>query len=305
MNLTSNAPEAGGYKRLASGIYVPSHVSPPGDGLDLAAAEAYRRYLQGRGRSAATVEKYMLHIQRFLSWLGDRYLSVSRVREWLEEMKRTWSINTVNSAISALNGLFRWLGRTDCTVSFFPRQEPPYREDDRNLELKDLHRLLTVANRRMGAILRTFYATGIRVSELKFFTVEAVKTGQVIVDNKGKVRTVFLDPDTRRMLLGYCKEAGIWGGPIFRNRRGQALSRSYLWRAMKELARKAGVALRKVFPHNLRHLFALERYRADHDIESLRLDMGHSLISTTQRYLKETVSQHFRRIQRRNLWQLE
>ena len=132
-----------------------------------------------------------------------------------------------------------------------------------------------------------------------------MKTGQVIVDNKGKVRTVFLDPDTRRMLLGYCKEAGIWGGPIFRNRRGQALSRSYLWRAMKELARKAGVALRKVFPHNLRHLFALERYRADHDIESLRLDMGHSLISTTQRYLKETVSQHFRRIQRRNLWQLE
>ena len=125
---------------------------------------------------------------------------------------------------------------------------------------------------------------------------EAVRSGRVEVDNKGKVRTVFLDPETQDMLLRYCKRKDIESGVIFRNRRGGALSRAYIWRSMKELAQRAGVALSKVFPHNLRHLFAVERYKAEHDIESLRLDMGHSLIATTQRYLKETVSAHFERV---------
>jgi len=153
----------------------------------------------------------------------------------------------------------------------------------------------------MKAILQSFYGTGIRVSELRFFTVEAVRSGCVVVDNKGKVRTVFLDRTTRDTLLRYCKRNGIRSGVIFRNQLGGALSRSYLWRSMKELARKAGVALSKVFPHNLRHLFAVERYKADRDIESLRLDLGHSLLATTQRYLKETVSAHFERVRNRRL----
>ena len=127
------------------------------------------------------------------------------------------------------------------------------------------------------------------MSELRFFTVEAVRNGRVTIDNKGKVRTVFLDPGTKTVILNYCDKCGIKSGVIFRNRVGAALSRSYIWRAMKKLADKAGVESSKVFPHNLRHLFAVERYKAEKDIEGLRLDMGHSLIATTQRYLKETV----------------
>ena len=152
----------------------------------------------------------------------------------------------------------------------------------------------------MKTMLLTFFGTGIRVSELRFFTVEAVKAGQVIVDNKGKTRIVFLEPETRAVILSFCERKGIASGVIFRNRLGEALSRSYIWRAMKKLAKKAGVELSKVFPHNLRHLFAVERYKVDKDIEGLRLDLGHSLIAT-QRYLKETVSRHFERVMRRRM----
>ena len=232
-------------------------------------------------------------------FLGDHYLSVNYVRAWLESMKKNRHVSTVNGAISALNGFFKWLGRADCVVSFYPHQEPQYREDSRSLDKGDFNCLLTAADGRMKTILLTFYGTGVRVSELRFFTVEAVKTGAVTVDNKGKVRTVFLEPGTKTLLLDYCEKQGIQSEVIFRNRLGAALSRSYIWRSMKKLAKKAGVLLSKVFPHNLRHLFAVERYKADRDLECLRLDMGHSLIATTQRYLKETVQAHYQKVLQR------
>ena len=299
MNAANPMPEPGAYKQLDFGLYVPAHVAQQASRVAIGTLDLYRGYLRGRGKAETTVEKYSRHIERFLSYLGDRYLSAAHVRAWLESMKQVRSVRTVNGAISALNGLFRWLGREDCVTGFYRSQEPPYREDARSLERKDLDRLLERAGRRMKAMLQTFYRTGIRVSELRFFTVEAVRAGRVAVDNKGKVRTVFLEPRTREMLLRYCAAAGLQSGVIFRNRRGAALSRVYIWKAMKELAKRAGVALSKVFPHNLRHLFAAERYREDRDLEALRLDLGHSLLATTQRYLKETVSAHYERVRRR------
>lgn len=291
--------ELANYRQLDYGLYVPAYVAEKVSHLDMYTLEVYRGYLRGRGKSAATIEKYSRHIQRFVLFLGDRALSAGQVRNWLEALKQIWSIRTVNGVISALNGLFRWLGRSDCIVTFYRYQDPPYREDNRSLERKDFERLLEGADRRMKTMLLTFYGTGIRVSELKFFTVEAVRKGCVEVDNKGKHRTVFLDPQTKEMLLEYCSCTGIHSGVIFRNRRGEALSRVYIWRIMKVQAQRTGVLLSKVFPHNLRHLFAIERYREERDIESLRLDLGHSLIATTQRYLKETVSEHFERVKRR------
>jgi len=287
------------YKQLDFGLFVPSYLADQVGHLTPAALSAYEAHLRGKGKAEPTILKYTRHIQDFILFLGERYLSAAYVRAFLEKMKKSRSIGTVNGAISALNGLFKWLGRNDCVVSFYRHQESPYREDERNIELSDFNRLLDVADERMKAILLTFYGTGIRVSELKFFTVEAVKTGRVTVDNKGKVRTVFLDPATKTTLLNYCQKKKIQTGVIFRNRLGGALSRVYLWRSMKKLAEKAGVALSKVFPHNLRHLFVVERYKADKDVEALRLDLGHSLLATTQRYLKETVSAHFARVQQR------
>ena len=303
MNAVNPMPELAKYTQLDFGLYVPVHVAEQISRLDLGTLDVYRGYLRGRGKSPATVEKYSRHIRSFILYLGERSLSPGLVRNWLEALKQVRSIRTVNGAISALNGLFRWLGRNDCTVCFYRCQEAPYREDARNLERGDFDRLLEGSDRRMRALLLAFYGTGIRVSELKFFTVEAVRSGRVEVDNKGKHRTVFLDPGTKDMLLNYCRSAGIHSGVIFRNRHGEALSRVYIWRLMKAQARRTGVPLSKVFPHNLRHLFAVERYRAEHDIESLRLDLGHSLIATTQRYLKETVSAHFERVKMRTAFQ--
>lgn len=302
-NTAWNTPpvDAAGYKQTECGLYVPTELADQLRRINLPEVERYTLYLKNTGKAAATVQKYCHDIRSFVMFLGDRYLSVGLVREWLERQKQTRHVSTVNNAISALNGLFRWLGRSDCTVSFYRRQEAPYREDARNLEKADYLRLLRAADERMKAILQCFYGTGIRVSELRFFTVEAVQAGCVYVDNKGKVRTVFLDPGTKEMLRRYCRKKEIRSGVIFRGRQGGPLSRFWLWRAMKALARRAGVELKKVFPHNLRHLFAVERYKEDKDIECLRLELGHSMIATTQRYLKETAAAHFARVQRRGI----
>lgn len=288
------------YKLTSFGLYVPVHIAEQLQHLDMTTLALYETHLRNSGKAEATIDKYSRFIQHFIIFLGNHCLSVNYVRAWLENLKKTHHVNTVNNAVSALNGLFKWMDRPDCTVSFFPYQEPQYREDTRNLEITDFERMLDVADSRMRAILLTFFGTGIRVSELQYFTVEAVKTGRIIVENKGKTRLVFLDLRTKTALLNFCEEKGVTSGVIFHNRIGNALSRSYLWRAMKNLARKANVELSKVFPHNLRHLFAVERYKADRDINGLRLDLGHSQVITTQRYLKETVSKHLERVLRRD-----
>ncbi len=287
------------YKLTNFGLYVPSYIADQIQHVDITAVALYEDYLNNAGKAESTVEKYTRFIQLFVSFLGDRYLSVYYVRKWLESMKTTHHINTVNNAISALNGFFKWLGRSDCVVSFYPYQEPQYRKDDRYLEKADFDRLLESADDRIKTMLLTFYGTGIRVGELRFFTVENVRTGQVLVDNKGKIRNVFLDPETKSMILDYCKRHNIKSGVVFCNKKGEALSRSYIWRCMKNVAKEADVVLSKVFPHNLRHLFAIERYNIDGDIDGLRLDLGHSNVTTTQRYLKESAEKHFERVMKR------
>ena len=308
MNITANPHAAWAglpadpakYRQIENGLLVPAELADRLRRIDPDTVDRYERHLRNSGKAAATVQKYCRDIRSFAAFLGERYLSVGLVREWLEGQKRIRSVSTVNNAISALNGLFRWLDREDCRVSFFRFQEPQYRPDSRDLSLEDFGRLIDAADERTRTVALTLKGTGIRVSELRFFTVEAVKTGVVTVDNKGKTRPVFIDPGTRTVLLNYCEKRQIRSGVIFRNRLGGALSRCFIWRSLKKLALKAGVALSKVFPHNLRHLFAVERYRIDHDIESLRLDLGHTLLSTTQRYLKETVSARFERLMRQS-----
>lgn len=285
------------YKQLSSGLLVPGYIEEETSRIDPGLIGAYIRHLRRDTELAAsTIEKYSHDIGAFSAWLGESILSKHKVKRWTEEKLRESRASTVNIAISALNGFFRWLSRDDCLMKFYRVQESPYREDERNLTEEEYRRLLDSADGRMKALLTAFRGTGIRVSELKFFTAEGVREGRITVRNKGKIREVFLDPNTRRALLDYCSREGIESGVIFRNRQGGALHRNSIWQSMKRLAKKAGVALTKVFPHNLRHLFAVERYRTDKDIEGLRLDMGHSLIATTQRYLRRTLTEHWERI---------
>lgn len=287
------------YKQTEFGLYVPAHIADKLQHLDMTTVALYEAHLKNAGKAESTIQKYTRFAMLFTIFLGDHFLSVSYVRAWLDIMKKTHHIKTVNIAVSALNGLFKYLGRLDCVVDQFPYQEPQYLDDDRYLEKKDLDKLLAVADDRMKTMILTFSGTGIRVSELRFFTVESVRTSRVTVDNKGKTRVVFIDPVTRTVILDYCEKHGINSGIIFHNRVGAALNRTYIWRCLKKLAEKAGVTLSKVFPHNLRHLFAVERFSIDKDIEALRLDMGHSMIATTQRYLKETSGKHFERVMER------
>ena len=302
MNFSSDINSAGSfsnYKQIECGLFVPAEIADVQRHVDFSLIGRYERVLKNKGRSLATIQKYIHDIQSFVAYLGERPLSIGYVREWLEGQKQMRHINTVNNAISALNGFFRWLGRTDCQCEFYRSQEPQYREDNRDLSISEFQRLLDVADQRMKAIALTIKGTGIRVSELQFFTVEAVKSSVVSVDNKGKVRKVFLDPSTKQIILNYCERNNIQSGVVFRNTLGNALSRSFIWRSLKKFALKAGIMLSKVFPHNLRHLFAVERYKIDHDIEALRLDMGHTLVSTTQKYLKETMNTHFNKLLKR------
>ena len=285
------------YRQLPSGLWVPRDLVPP-QRLTLSHLGAYCRRLRAQGRARGTVEKYARDIRSFLLFLGDRYPSLYRVREWAQSLLSGKRTATVNGALAALNGFFKWLGRTDCIASYYKVQEPAYREDSRNLTEPEYRRLLHAADRRTRALLLTLRQTGVRVSELSFFTLEAVRKSRITVRNKGKTREVFLDEATRSALLSYCRQAGIAAGPIFRNRQGVPLSRIAVWQLLKRAARQAGVPQTKVFPHNLRHLFAVERYKADPDIEALRLDLGHSLVTTTQRYLKQTAAEHFARIRR-------
>lgn len=293
-------PNIQDYRQIDCGLFVPKDLARMPVRMDLSALYAYRQHLRARGTCEPTILKYTRDLRRFLLWLGNRQLSALRVHAWAQEQMQFKKTATVNGALAALNGWFKWMGRQDCVVSYYKVQESQYREDERSLSEQEFLRLTDAADDRMKTMLIAFRATGIRVSELRFFTVEAVRISRVTVRNKGKTREVFLDAATRAVLLDYCKAQGVSSGVIFRNRQGRALSRVAIWQAMKRTAKDAGIPLGKVFPHNLRHLFAVESYKREPDIEALRLDMGHSAIATTQRYLKQTVSEHFARVQRRS-----
>lgn len=293
------------FRQLPCGLYIPAsaYQNPKSEadrGFDPGIIAEYKEYLRLSGRAESTIEKYIRDIRTFAGWLGELNSTSIRVREWAEQQLQVRRASTVNCALAALNGFFKWLGRQDCVVGFFKVQETPYLDDSRCLTESEFNRMKERADQRMRAILLTFRATGIRVSELKFFTVEAVRAGRITVRNKGKIRDVFIDEATQQMLLEYCDKAGIESGIVFRGRDGGPISRNAIWRNMKVLAKKVGIAVSKVFPHNLRHLFAVERYRAEPDIEALRLDMGHSVITTTQRYLKSTLSDHWERVKGRD-----
>ena len=207
--------------------------------------------------------------------------------------------------VAAVNKFFSLCGWTDCRVKALRLQRRLFREEGRELTRREYDRLLAAARRsgkgQLELLMEAICATGIRVSEVKYLTVEAARAGRAEVHLKGKVRTILIPGKLRKKLLGYAKEKKIASGEIFLTRGGKSLSRKQIWAEMKALCKAAGVSPSKVFPHNLRHLFARTFYQVCRDVAKLADVLGHSSIETTRIYLISTGAEHARQLERLGL----
>ena len=269
---------------------------------------AVRRFaarLREEDRSAATVEKYVREVRRFAAWLGEREVDRETLHLYKESLSETRTPAGVNGAVAALNCFFGGLGVPELRLKAVRVQRRIFRDESRELTQTEYRRLLAAAkgqqNERLLLVMETICATGIRVSELRFFTVEAVQNGRAEVTNKGKTRIVFLPAKLQKVLLKYAKAQKIAAGPIFVTRGGRPLDRSNIWSDMKKLCRDAHVAETKVFPHNLRHLFARTYYSLEKDIVRLADILGHSNVNTTRIYTMESGRTHRRQLERMQL----
>ena len=266
---------------------------------------AFAAALETQGRGAATAVKYRREAETFLLWLGNRELTAAEAAAYREHLAATRTASGANGAVSALNRFFAFLGRPDCRLRGLPVQRKLCRDEARELTAGEYKRLLSAARRnkreRLLLAMEAICATGIRVSELRFFTLEAVKAGKAIVTNKGKTREVYLPGKLRGRLLDYARRQKITAGAIFVTKGGKPLDRSNLWREMKSLCREAKVAAGKVFPHNLRHLFARTFYKVEKDLARLADILGHASVDTTRIYTLETGLAWRRRLDRLNL----
>lgn len=261
---------------------------------------AFRNYLLRDEKSNATTEKYCRDVAGFCAFLGEQVLTkevVIAYKNFLVE--KGYAVRSVNSMLASVNSFLRFLHREDCHVKNIRTQQQVYCSEDQELTRDDYLRLLQAAKERprLYLMLQTLCGTGIRVSELGFFTVEAVTRGEVRVSCKSKVRVILIPENLRQMLLLYAKNVGITDGVIFRTRGGNAVNRSNIWHDMKALCLRAGVNPEKVFPHNLRKLFARTFYSVDKDIAELADILGHSSINTTRIYIVSTGTEHKRKME--------
>lgn len=263
-------------------------------------------FLKDEEHAPGTIEKYLRDVRAFSAWLDGREIDKELTTAWKEYLLAQGQAPvTVNAKLSALNSLLSFLGLEECRVKFLKIQRRTFREASRELTRDEYQRLLDTARARrqdrLELLLETICGTGIRVSEVQYVTVEAAQKGRTDVSLKGKIRTILLPNKLCRKLLKYAKKQKTASGEIFRTRSGKSLSRRQIWREMKGLCHQAGVESSKVFPHNLRHLFATAFYRATRDIAKLADVLGHSSIETTRIYLIATGSEHARQLERLGL----
>lgn len=260
----------------------------------------YNDYLIGEEKSKNTILKYMRDVTAFAKWVNDKALNKSAVLEYKEYL-RTYLANTsVNSVLSSLNSFFEYCNAYELKVKMIKIQNRMFASDDKDLTAAEYDRLLDVAkskgNEKLYLLTQTIASTGIRVSELQFVTVEALKCGRADIEMKGKCRIILIPEIICERLLKYAKEQGIEKGSIFLSRNGNPLDRSNIWKMLKSLCNEAGVDRKKVFPHNLRHLFAKSFYSLHKDIVHLADILGHSSVNTTRIYTKESIEIHRQQI---------
>ena len=270
------------------------------------AIQNFKKYLREEEKSENTIEKYMRDVWVFTTYMNGAEITKESVISYKDKLiSKNYAVRSINSMLASLNSLFSFLNWMDCRVKSIKLQRQIYCPEEKELTKAEYMRLVNTAkqkgNERLNLILQTICGTGIRVSELQYITVEAVKNGEAIVSLKGKTRSVFIVKELKKKLLRYAAEQGITSGTIFITITGRPMSRTNIWREMKSLCESAGVNPQKVFPHNLRHLFARVFYSIEKDIAKLADILGHSSINTTRIYIISTGNEHRRRMEHMRL----
>ncbi len=261
----------------------------------------YGEYLRREERASKTIEKYLHDLHMFYDWSGGNIISKELVSAWKEQLLLDGrAAVSVNAALAALHGFFSFMGWEECRVKYLKIQRQIFRDASRELNKEEFSRLVRCAmqkgNQRLALIMETICATGIRVSELKYITVEAVKRGRTDISLKGKIRSILIPNRLAHKLQKYAKKQKIACGEIFLTASGCGISRCQIWSEMKKLCQSAKVDESKVFPHNLRHLFARAFYKVCRDIVQLADVLGHSSIDTTRIYLVTTGTEHAKQL---------
>ena len=267
--------------------------------------QAFKQYLCEDEKSQITIEKYMRDIRTFLEHVREREICKNTVLAYKEMLVGKYAVASANSMLAALNKYFRFCGWLDLCVKQFKVQRKTFCPAEKELTKDEYKRLVKTAeqknNERLSLVIQTICGTGIRVSELSYITVEAVQRGQAVVSCKGKTRTIFIISALQKKLLRYAKEHQVTSGVIFITKSGKPMNRCNIWKEMKSLCFQAGVSPDKVFPHNLRHLFARTFYGIEKDIAKLADILGHSSINTTRIYIITTGEEHKRRMENMHL----
>ncbi len=268
----------------------------------------FRRYLIEEEKATATVEKYIRDVNAFAEWLGENILDKEAVLTYKENLTKNYAPASVNSILASLNSFFAFNEWYHLRVKNLKIQRQIFVNKDKELTKAEYERLLTAAkskgNEQLYFLMQTICATGIRVSELRYVTVESLKAQKAQINLKGKMRVIIIPKELCKMLLQYSKDHKITTGSVFVSKNGKALDRSNIWKMMKALCESAGVSREKVFPHNLRHLFARTFYSLQKDIVRLADILGHSSVNTTRIYTMETGETHRRQIQKLGLLRL-
>ncbi len=265
----------------------------------------FKEHLILEERSAATVEKYIRDVKAFSAYTQNSIITKETVIAYKKHLQENYAVRSVNSMLASINSLFAFLGWHDLRVKSLKLQQQVFCPEEKELTKAEYTRLCRTAerkhNERLNLILQTICGTGIRVSELQYITVEAARCGEAVVNCKAKTRSVFIVKELKQKLLRYVAEQGIKNGMIFVTRTGKPLSRTNIWREMKALCEEANVNPQKVFPHNLRHLFARVFYGIEKDIAKLADILGHSSINTTRIYIISTGTEHRQRMENMRL----
>lgn len=267
--------------------------------------ENFRKNLELQEKSTSTIEKYIRDVKAFSVYAENSAITKEKVIAYKKYLRNNYAVRSVNSMLASINSLFNSLEWHDLKVKSLKLQQQVFCSEDRELTKAEYARLCKTAkrkkNKRLNLILQTICGTGIRVSELQYITVEAAKQGEAVVNCKAKTRSVFIVKELKQKLLRYAAEQNIKSGMIFVTRTGKLISRTNIWREMKALCVEANVNPEKVFPHNLRHLFARVFYEIEKDIAKLADILGHSSINTTRIYIISTGTEHRKRMENMHL----
>ncbi len=265
----------------------------------------FKEYLISEEKSPSTIEKYIRDVRAFSAFTGNSEITKETVIAYKKSLQENYAVRSVNSMLASINSLFAFLGWHDLRVKSLKLQQQVFCSEEKELTKAEYSRLCAAAkrkhNERLNLILQTICGTGIRVSELQYITVEAIRQGEAVVNCKAKTRPVFIVKELKQKLLRYAAEQNIKSGMIFVTRTGKPINRTNIWREMKALCKEANVNPQKVFPHNLRHLFARVFYGIEKDIAKLADILGHSSINTTRIYIISTGTEHRKKMENMHL----